>query len=109
MKIYPVLGLAAIVSVVSQLALAAPPVPPKALGSVEATIHFCSRVDSKLADKYKEWGKLLVRDMSEKELAEARGSSEYKEAYDSLSAELEKLPTKKAVDACRASLQESPK
>ena len=109
MKIYSVLGLAAIVSVVPQRALAAPPVPPKALASVEATIDFCSRADSKSADKYKGWGKLVVRDMSEKELAEARGSSEYKEVYDTLSAELEKVPTKKAVDTCRASLQESAK
>jgi hypothetical protein len=108
MKLYPVLGLAAILSI-PQLALAAPPVPPKALGSVEATIDFCSRVDSKSADKYKEWGKLLVRDMTEKELAEARGSSEYKETYDALSAELEKLPKEKAVDGCRASLKESTK
>jgi hypothetical protein len=108
MKLYLVLGLVAILSI-PQLVLAAPPVPPKALGSVEATIDFCSRVDSKSADKYKEWGKLLVRDMSEKELAEARGSSEYKETYDALSAELEKLPKEKAVDACRASLKESTK
>jgi hypothetical protein len=103
-----VLGLAAIVSI-PQLVLAAPPVPPKALGSVEAKIDFCSRIDSKSADKYKEWGKLLVRDMSEKELAEARGSSEYKETYDALSADLEKVPKEKAVDACRASLKESTK
>lgn len=108
MKLYPVLGLAAIVSI-PQLVLAEPPVPPKALGSVEATIDFCSRVDSKSADKYKEWGKLLVRDMSEKGLAEVRGSSEYKETYDALSAELERLPKEKAVDACRASLKESTK
>jgi hypothetical protein len=108
MKLYLVLGLVAILSI-PQLVLAAPPVPPKALGSVEATIDFCSRVDSKSADKYKEWGKLLVRDMSEKELAETRGSSEYKETYDALSAELEKLPKEKAVDACRASLKESTK
>src|ERR1700688_1896648 len=100
MKLYRVLALAA-VTVLPQLALAAPPVTPKALGSVEATISFCSRVDSKNADKYKEFGKVVTRDMSEKELAEARSSSDYKETFDSITAELEKVSTEKAVEACR--------
>jgi len=108
MKLFGTLSLAALIAL-PLLALAAPPVPPKALGSVEATVNFCVRVDSKSADKYKEWGKSLVRDMSEKELADARDSSDYKETYDAITVELDKVPTEKAVEACRASLKESNK
>jgi hypothetical protein len=108
MKLYRALGLAAVIAL-SQLALAAPPVPPKALGQVDATVSFCSRVDSKNAEKYKEFGKALTRDMSEKELTEARSSNDYKETYDAITAELEKIPVEKAVEACRASSNDSNK
>ena len=91
------------------LTLAAEPVPPKTLGALEATLNFCSRVDTKSLDKYKEWGKMLVHDMSEKQVTEARGSGEYKETYDATTTELEKVPAKKAVEACRGFLTGSNK
>ena len=94
------LSLIALVAV-PLLTFAATPVPPKTLGTLEATLNFCARVDSKSADKYKEWGKMLVRDISAKDLAEARDSSEYKETYDANTAELEKVSKDKAMEACR--------
>jgi len=108
MKLYGWLSLAALCAL-PQVTRAAPAVPPKALGSVEATVKFCAQADSKSADKYKEWGKLLVREMSEKELAEARSSSDYKETYETITAELEKIPSDKAVETCRAALTQSDK
>jgi len=83
--------------------------PPKALGQVEATIDFCVRVDSKLADKYKAFGKAVVGDMSEKELKEARDSGDYKENYSAITGQLEKTPADKAVEGCRASLGDAAK
>ena len=106
MRLYSILGLAAFF-VLSQFTLAAPSIPPKALGQVEATINFCAQADSKLADKYKEWGKAIVADMSEKELKEARDSSDYKETYSAITGQLEKVPAEKAVESCRAALEGS--
>ena len=103
MKLYCILGLAAFV-VLSQFTLAAPSIPPKALGQVEATINYCAKADSKSADKYKEWGKAIVAGMSEKELAEARESSDYKDTYSAITSELDKLPADKVVENCRAAL-----
>jgi hypothetical protein len=96
------IGLVAVLTI-PQLILAAPAVPPKALGQIEASADFCARVDSPLADKYKEVGKVLVTGMSEKELKEVRESSDYKTAYDAMTGRLEKIPQDKAVASCRAS------
>ena len=104
MKLYYVLGLATFV-VLSQFTLAAPAIPANALGQVEATINFCVRADAKSVDKYKEWGKAIVAGMSEKELAEARESAEYKENYSTITSQLEKAPADKAVESCRAALE----
>jgi len=103
MKLYYVLGLATF-AVLSQFTLAAPAIPSSALGQVEATINFCVRADAKSADRYKEWGKAIVAGMSEKELAEARESAEYKENYSAITSQLDKLPTDKAVESCRAAV-----
>jgi hypothetical protein len=108
MKLYGTLGLAAFF-VLSQFTLAAPSVPPKALGQAESTIDFCVRVDSKSADKYTALGKAVVAGMSEKELAETRNSSDYKETYSAITGQLEKTPADKAVEGCRASLGDAGK
>ena len=46
--------------------------------------------------------KLLVKDATEGELKQARNSSEYKEAYDTITEQLAKVPKEKAVEACTA-------
>lgn len=107
MKLYGI-GLAVFL-VLPQFTLAAPPIPPKALGQVEATVDFCVRVDSKFADKYKALGKAVVAGLSEKELKEARDSSDYKETYREITGQLEKTPADKVVEGCRASLGDAGK
>ena len=103
MKFSRTLGIAVLFAFPA-LILGASSVPPAALGQVEATINFCSKVDSSSAAQYKEWGKRLVANMTEKELKEARDSSEYKQNYDSITSQLEKVPADKAVQNCRAAL-----
>jgi hypothetical protein len=105
MKFHFIICLAAVITL-PQLAPAAPSVPPNALGHVEGIVNFCVRVDPKSADKYKEIGKRVVDGMSQKELAEARSSTEYKESYEAITGELTKLPAEKAVEGCRAGLKE---
>ena len=100
-------GVAALI--IPVCAVSAPPVPPKALGNVEAIVNFCVRVDQESADKYKSLQKAVTHDMTEKELAEARDSADYKEAYDAVTGELEKIPAEKAPKSCRAALEQSSK
>lgn len=102
------LGLVAVVAF-PQLMLAGHSIPPQALGQIEATGNFCARVDSPWADKYKQGDKVLAAIMSEKELKEARESSDYKAAYDATTGRLEKIPQDKAVEGCRARLRNDAK
>ena len=56
--------------------------------------------DQEKGDKYRSWQKTVTRDMTEKELAEARHSDDYKVAYHALTGELEKIPAEKAPKSC---------
>jgi hypothetical protein len=47
----------------------------------------------------------LVRDVPEKELAEARKSKEYSQGYDSMKKKFETLPIEEALGTCRAFVQ----
>src|ERR1700746_3200585 len=105
MKLYRIRALLAMLAL-SQIALSQSAVPPGALGKVEATVGFCGRGDSTNANKYEELRKRIVAGMSDKELADARNSSEYRDSFQEATDELERLPTAKAVEACRGALQE---
>lgn len=100
MKIYRILCLGAGL-VLPQLALAKLPFTNDAFGRVEGTVDFCARADVQAAPKYEERKKLLVRDVPEKEVDEARQTQEYRDAYDWISAELGKVPKDEAAKACR--------
>jgi hypothetical protein len=104
MKIHHALCAAAIIAL-PNVALAADPVPANALGMIEATVNYCAAADAKSADQYKEFGKAVVREMTEKQLADARKSAEYKESYENITTELKKIPAEKAVESCHAALQ----
>jgi hypothetical protein len=104
MKIQRILCLSAAI-VIPQLALAKLPLPNDAFGKVEGTLDFCAQIDSRDAAKYQEQKKLLVRDVPEEEVAAARETTEYKEAYAWIGEELGKMPKEKAVKACAASLE----
>ena len=105
MKIYRALCLGAAIGL-PQLALAELPFPAKALGQIEGTLNFCSQANPKSAAKYKEWGKLLVGNASEKDLANARNSSDYKDSYNWIDGELRKAPKADAVKACTDFVEE---
>ena len=104
MKIHRILCLGAAL-VVPQLVLAELPLPNDAFGKVEGTLDFCAQIDSGAAAKYQQQKQLLVRDVPENEVAAARETTEYKEAYAWVSDELGKLPKDKAARACSASLE----
>jgi ABC-type taurine transport system substrate-binding protein len=91
--------------VTAPLAMAKLPFTNDALGKVEGTLDFCAQTDSQSAAKYQERKKAMVQGVSEQELAEARASQEYKDAYESTSSELEKVPKEKVVAACTAFLK----
>ena len=107
-KLYHTLGLVAVLTLANH-SLAAPVVPAKALGMVDAKVDFCARVDSQSADKYKAWGKLAIAGMSEKEVKDAHESADYKAGYNALTGQLEKVPQEKAVENCRKDLNDATK
>lgn len=104
MKIYPVLCFGAAM-VLSQLTMAEPVSPPS-LGQLEGILDFCSKVDSKSAPKYHERAKAMLGETSEKDMAKARKSDDYKKAYDWISEELQKTPKQDATKACTDFLEE---
>jgi len=81
------------------LALAKLP-PNSALGQVEGTLDFCAHIDPQSAATYQEFKKALVQGEPEKDVAEARASSEYKNAYDAIGEALGKAPKDEAIKAC---------
>jgi hypothetical protein len=84
----------------SQFAAAKLPITAEALGKTEAVVAFCSQVNPKDAALYKEAAKGTAGEASEKELADARASKEYKEAVIAMRAELAKLSKEDALAAC---------
>jgi len=104
MKIHPILCLSVAIAL-PQLALAKLP-PKPALGQVEGTLDFCAQVDQRSAAKYQKYKKILIQGVPEQEVADARKSTEYKEAYDAIGEALGKVPKDQAVKACTALLKD---
>jgi hypothetical protein len=106
MKIYRIvmLSLAAALAF-PQIAGAKLPLTPQALGSVEATLDTCAKVDSASAADYKAREKAFVGDATQEELDKARSASEYKESYDSTTTTFEKTPKQDVVKACKQFLE----
>ena len=103
MKIHRMLCLSAILAF-PLLALAKLP-PNSSFGQVEGTLDFCAQADPQSAAKYAEFKKAMVQGEPEKEVAEARQSSEYKKAYDAIGEALGKVPKDQAVKACTSFLE----
>jgi hypothetical protein len=104
MKIHRILCLGAAL-VIPQLALAKLPLPSDAFGKIEGTLDFCAQADPQSAPTYQQAKKVVVGNASEKEVAEARKTQEYKDGYQEISDELAKVPKEKAVQACSAYLE----
>jgi hypothetical protein len=90
---------------VSQLALAKLPMTNDVFGKSEGTLDFCAQANPRDAAKYQERKKSLIRGASEKEVADARQTQEYKTAYDWITDELGKVPKDQTAAACNAVLQ----
>ena len=104
MKIYRTLCLGAAIAL-PQLALAELPMANDALGQAESALDFCSKANPKAAAKYKVRGKTLVGNASEKDLADARSSGEYKDTYNAVKTVLGKLSKDEAAKICSDALE----
>ncbi len=91
--------------VMSGLALAALPFSNDTFGRIEGTLDFCAKMNPDAAPQYRERKKAMIGDVPEKELAEARGTKEYKDAYEGVSAQLGDARKDQAVAACKAFLE----
>jgi hypothetical protein len=103
MKIHRMLCLSALLAL-PNLALAKLP-PSSTLGQLEGTLDFCAQLDPQSAAKYQEFKKVLVQGEPEKDVAEARQTKEYKDAYDAIGEALGKVEKDKAVKACTSFLE----
>ena len=73
--------------------------PPAALGQMESLLDSCSKANPQSAPDYKKQRERLVQGVSDKDLAEARASDEYKGAYKEISDRFEKESIDEAVKA----------
>jgi len=104
MKIHRMLCFGAVLAL-APLAVAKLQLPNGLFGKIEGALDFCAQANPQGAAKYQEKKKDLVQGASEKEVAEARASSEYKEGYDSATEEMSKQPKDQAVKTCAAALE----
>jgi hypothetical protein len=106
MKIFLILGLGGAIA----LAQSAPqknPITSDSLGRMEGILTLCAKVDPQSAAKYREGAKLFTRDQPDKDVETARKSKEYHDAFDSISAQFDKIPAgDEAVKSCKAFLGE---
>jgi len=103
MKIHRILFLAAALGT-AQLALAKLPFSNDAFGRIDGTLDFCAQANPEAAQKYEAGKKAIVQDVPEQEVAEARSTKEYQDAYEWVTAEFGKAPKDQAVAACKAYL-----
>jgi hypothetical protein len=94
--------------VLAQAAGAAEPAPSgQVLGTIEAVISHCSKVDAASAAKYQQQLKLIVQGADEEALAEVRNSDEYKQAYQAATDQLGDATGDEARRNCAKSLAEN--
>jgi hypothetical protein len=87
------------------LSFAEEPAPdPRALGTAEAIVSFCAKIDPAAAAKYQQQVKLVVKNASDEVLAKVRQSSAYQQAHDMVGESVGKLDEQDAKRACSASL-----
>ena|SRR5579864_3559655 len=104
MKIYRTFIFVSAITV-SQFALAKLPMSNDVFGKSEGTLDFCAQAKPQDAGKYQERKKSLVRGIPEKEVADARQTQDYKNAYEWITGELGKVPKDQTAAACGAVLQ----
>jgi hypothetical protein len=80
---------------------------PGALGTIEALVGFCSKTAPAEAEKYQTQVKQLLKGQSEREIAGIRGSEEYRKAFDTMAAFVDKVDPRNAKVACSSSVAQS--
>jgi hypothetical protein len=103
MKIYRVLCLCVCIALPG-LALAKLP-PSAALGQKEGMLDYCAQIDPQSAAKYEAVKQRLAQGVPVQEVADARNSTEYREAYDAFREALGNAPKDQALNACRSLLE----
>ena len=100
MKLHRILLLAG-VCVAAQLAVASEVEPdPKVLGTTEAILAYCGKLDPSLAEMSLEQIQQITRGASEEAIAEVRKSEQYRHARAAVDEVLEKIDEKVAQKAC---------
>jgi hypothetical protein len=82
------------------------PFSNEGFGTVEAILDYCQQANASQAQKYEERKTALVRNLPEEEVAEARSSEEYKQAYGATRDQVAEQPQDKVVEACTAYLKD---
>jgi hypothetical protein len=92
----------------SSIAWAEEPLPnARALGTVEALLSFCAKVDSGSAAKYREQLKVITHGATEKVLAEVRKKDDYQQAHALVDESVGKIDQTSAKKVCSESLAEN--
>jgi hypothetical protein len=104
MKINRILLVSTLIAIPG-LTMAGLPFANDEFGKLETTLSFCAKLKPESAAKYQEIGKRYVGNAPEKELAEARKTPAYKEAYESNGALLADMQKEHVMEACDAFLK----
>jgi hypothetical protein len=104
MNIHRILFVCAALAI-PQISNAKLPFSNDAFAKVEGILTYCAKVNPESATKYQDAAKAFVKDIPEKEVTEARQTSEYKDSYEGISADLEKAPKEASLQACKAALE----
>ena len=72
----------------------------RALGITESVLQYCGPLDPAAAAKLRDKVKHLVKGASQQQLTQARGSAEYRKAYDSVTNFVGKVDTHNAKRIC---------
>lgn len=74
----------------------------QALGQLDAIVNYCSSLDPALERAGQQRLKTITGKASAQELADARSTDEYHEAYDAMTAQLNGLEREQSAQQCKA-------
>lgn len=98
------LGLTCLAAALAAPAAAAEPVPSGlALGTVEALLQYCARVDPASAARYQQLGQLLAQGADEESLAAVRQSEDYRQSYDATTEQVREVGDEATRQTCAQS------
>jgi len=102
-----IVGMSAVIAVAQPARADTPPAPSAdVLGTIEAVLNYCSKVDAGSAAGYQQRLKVVVQGADEKALTEVRESDEYRDAYQRIADLLVDVNADEARQTCSKSLVE---